>query len=96
MTRNQPRWPLAPLAAHLGYGDLTGRSILNAANTERRNELCQRIGINPSRLAWMIDPRNPNGGLDPWEADRAATAAGIHPRQIWPDWNMWLPDEEVD
>lgn len=95
-TAGAPKYPIQPLAQRLGYGDLTGRSILNEANTERRNELCQRIGINPKRLAWMIDPRNPNGGLDPWEADRAATAAGTHPRQIWPDWQLWLPDDDTD
>lgn len=26
------------------------------------------------------------GGLDPWQADRAATAAELHPLNVWPTW----------
>lgn len=97
MTRTtQRRYPIGPIAEKLGYGDLAGRSILQAVNSDRKHELCERIGIDPARLAWMIDPRNTNGGLDPWEADTAAIRNGFHPREIWPDWHMWLPDDEPD
>ena len=34
-------------------------------------------------------------GLDPWQADRLATAAGFHPCQVWPEW-CDLIDEAVE
>lgn len=45
-------------------------------------QLAAEIGAHPKQIYRWADY-----GLDPWQADRAACALGLHPQIVWPDYD---------
>lgn len=48
-------------------------------------------GLNMSREA--VGKCRSRGRLSPWTADRCATALGVHPATIWPEYSEWIPQD---
>ena len=82
------RYPLAPLAAHLGItlGQIGGHQP--GQNPTGIAALAERLKLSPTMLY-----RLRHHGLSPDQADRLACRVGVHPAMIWPTWWADTPDE---
>lgn len=79
-------YPIEPVAKALGITATRGTMIQPRTGrlTDAGAMFCDHIGLNPSRLASILDPRR--GDLRFWEADTVAAAIGLHPANLWPEW----------
>lgn len=88
------RYPLAPVATALHVtlgqsGAIGGRDDADVQPLHGMSVVMAHLGISHSTaLRWQ---RN---GLTDVQADRAATAVGLHPCLLWPEW--WDEPTEDD
>lgn len=76
------RYPLAPLAAAL---DITLGHI-GGHQTDQAPTGITALSEATSIPIRTLQERH-HTGLDPWQADEAACAAGLHVGDVWPDWH---------
>lgn len=56
--------------------------LATAVGAETDAQLASAIGVTRRTIVrWRA-----RGGLDPYQADRAAIAAHLHPLHVWPNW----------
>lgn len=81
------RFPIEPVST--AYGVALGVTGGHQPGDPRSGLalLADLLGVSYSTMQ-----RRQRTGLDPYEADRAAHAVGLHPALLWPDW--FAADEE--